>query len=340
MVIDTTSDPSHSEPSPRCTNCTDRGAPCGGAASPACLSLVTNEVPSNATTRMTQGYRHSVQFSPTEDCIPETTYHDIDWGLHPRLDPTYDKPSNRTHRQRQILSLIKSNRELIEYEEDFDGIVYDDNPYDLPAATKQEDPNDLVSKIRFYGPDHLQTHLRTLCHEYIDIFSEFVRPTAALVEPLKLTVEPTLWHLPKNRAPVRPQTNSKNEEITSQYPPNARTSRRETTQILRHDGPDSRLSSNTGTPRLDDLHRLHVFPGTVHVDTRTNGTEGRRLLLPASNGDIGPPRTRLFHLRTLHRRRACLWQDTRGIFRPPSTRVRRLSTIPNHTQPKKVQVRH
>ena len=153
MVIDTTSDPSHSEPSPRCTNCTDRGAPCGGAASPACLSLVTNEVPSNATTRMTQGYRHSVQFSPTEDCIPETTYHDIDWGLHPRLDPTYDKPSNRTHRQRQILSLIKSNRELIEYEEDFDGIVYDDNPYDLPAATKQEDPNDLVSKIRFYGPD-------------------------------------------------------------------------------------------------------------------------------------------------------------------------------------------
>ena len=65
-------------------------------------------------------------------------------------------------------------------------------------------------------PTHLQAHLRTLCHEYIDIFTEFVRPTAALVEPLRLTVDPNLWHLPKNRAPVRLQTNSKNEEITRQ----------------------------------------------------------------------------------------------------------------------------
>ena len=57
-----------------------------------------------------------------------------------------------------------------------------------------------MAKITFEGSPQLQTKLKALVLEFIDVFA--IRKVPADVEPMKIVVDREKWRLPCNRAPL------------------------------------------------------------------------------------------------------------------------------------------
>ena len=99
--------------------------------------------------------------------------------------------------------LIKKDT-LLDPLEDDDDIEWKQNPFDVDHLSESgEPPEELMAMITFEGPPQLQTKLRALVLEFIDVFATKVRKIPADVEPMKIVVDREKWRLPCNRAPPR-----------------------------------------------------------------------------------------------------------------------------------------
>ncbi len=114
-----------------------------------------------------------------------------------------------------IISNIKDKEELLDYEPDVDNVKWPENPFEI-TFVKEVDAESLLKKIHLSGSASLQEHIYELCEEFIDIFSETVRPNPADIPPMEIKVNLEKWHSNKHRGPPRPQTKSKQREIEKQ----------------------------------------------------------------------------------------------------------------------------
>ena len=80
----------------------------------------------------------------------------------------------------------------------------------------EETPEQLLSMITFEGSEQLQTRLKALVFEFIDVFATKVRKEPAAVEPMKIVIDKDKWQLPCNRAPPRRHSEEKQKEIRTQ----------------------------------------------------------------------------------------------------------------------------
>ena len=95
-------------------------------------------------------------------------------------------------------SLI-SRDALLDAMEDDDDIEWSENPFDRPHRAKPESPDAFLAMIQFESTTALQQALRTLCREFIDIFSTVVRPLPAKVMSMVIDIDRSKWELPSNR---------------------------------------------------------------------------------------------------------------------------------------------
>ena len=77
-------------------------------------------------------------------------------------------------------------------------------------------PTELLVMIQFEGTPALQGALRSLCREFIDIFSTAVRSLPAKVKPILIEIDRTKWELPGNRLPQRHHSAEKQAAIRIQ----------------------------------------------------------------------------------------------------------------------------
>ena len=96
-----------------------------------------------------------------------------------------------------------TDNELIKKKDIFDPIQDDDdidwkyNPFDVDSINEViETPVQLMSQITFEGSPQLQTKLKTLVLEFIDVFATKVRREPAAVEPMKIVIDEDKWGLP------------------------------------------------------------------------------------------------------------------------------------------------
>ena len=112
--------------------------------------------------------------------------------------------------------LIKK-KDLLDPLEDYDDIEWKHSPFNVDHADESgETPEELLTKITFEGSEQLQTKLKSLDLEFIDVFDTKVRRTPADVEPMKIAVDEEKWRLPFNRAPPRRHSEEKQKEIRKQ----------------------------------------------------------------------------------------------------------------------------
>ena len=68
------------------------------------------------------------------------------------------------------------------------------NPFDVESLEgPTETPEELMSKIIFKGSPQLQTRLKALVLEFIDVFATKVRREPAAVEPMKIVIDKDKW---------------------------------------------------------------------------------------------------------------------------------------------------
>ena len=80
----------------------------------------------------------------------------------------------------------------------------------------EDTPEQLLSMITFEGSEQLQTRLKTLVFEFIDVFATKARKEPAAVEPMKIVIDKDKWQLPCNRAPPRRHSEERQKEIRTQ----------------------------------------------------------------------------------------------------------------------------
>ncbi len=105
---------------------------------------------------------------------------------------------------------MNSSRRKISSIQDDDDIDWKHNPFDVDSVEgPEEDPEQLMSKITFEGSPQLQTRLKALVREFIDVFATKVSREPAAVEPMKIVIDEDKWRLPCNRAPPRKHSEEK-----------------------------------------------------------------------------------------------------------------------------------
>jgi hypothetical protein len=116
-----------------------------------------------------------------------------------------------------------TDNELIKKKDIFDPIEDDDdidwkyNRFDVDSIDVViETPEQLMSQITFEGLPQLQTKLKALVLEFIDVFATKVRREPAAVGPMKIVIDEDKWRLPCNRAPPRKHSEEKQKEIRKQ----------------------------------------------------------------------------------------------------------------------------
>ena len=101
--------------------------------------------------------------------------------------------------------------------EDDDDIDWKHNPFDVDSVEGSEKtPEQLMSQITFEVSPQLQTKLKALVWEFIDVFATKVRKEPAAVEPMKIVIDEDKWRLLCNRAPPRKHSEEKQKEIRKQ----------------------------------------------------------------------------------------------------------------------------
>ena len=86
----------------------------------------------------------------------------------------------------------------------------------VPTVQPANRQDELLAMIQFAGPPAFQEQLRSLCREFIDVFSTAVRSLPAKVEPMVIDVDRARWELPRNRLPQRHHSTEKQASIRSQ----------------------------------------------------------------------------------------------------------------------------
>jgi hypothetical protein len=98
---------------------------------------------------------------------------------------------------------------------DVDGIDWKYNSFDVDSIDEViETPEQLMSQITFEGSPQLQTKLKALVLEFIDVFATKVRREPAAVEPMKIVIDEDKWRLPCNRVPPRKHSEEKQKELS------------------------------------------------------------------------------------------------------------------------------
>ena len=86
---------------------------------------------------------------------------------------------------------------------DDDDIDWITDPFEMrPDRVNPEKPVEIIAMIKVSGSPWLQEQLRSLCREYIDIFSTSVRSLPAQVDPMIIEIDRTKWEVPRNRLPL------------------------------------------------------------------------------------------------------------------------------------------
>jgi hypothetical protein len=85
-----------------------------------------------------------------------------------------------------------------------------------PVSPNPETPDKIIALITFAGSPELQEQLRSICREYIDIFSTSVRSLPAQVDPMVIEIDRTEWEVPRNRLPPRHHSAEKQAAIRTQ----------------------------------------------------------------------------------------------------------------------------
>jgi hypothetical protein len=81
----------------------------------------------------------------------------------------------------------------------------------------EDDPKSSLIPSQIYGPPSLQSKLRSLCYEFVDIFDTQVRPTPAKIPPMKVDIDIKKWNeMRRNKLPARVQSAGKQLEIQKQ----------------------------------------------------------------------------------------------------------------------------
>ena len=86
---------------------------------------------------------------------------------------------------------------------------------------KEVDAESLLKKIQLSGSASLQEHIYELCEEFIDIFSETVRPNPADIPPMEIKVNLEKWHSNKHRGCLLYTSPSPRDLSTSRMPSSA-----------------------------------------------------------------------------------------------------------------------
>ena len=79
-----------------------------------------------------------------------------------------------------------------------------------------ETDDEIIAMITFEGSTELQEQLRSLCREYIDIFSTSVRSLPAQIDSMVIEIDQTKWEVPRNRLPPRHHSAEKQLAIRTQ----------------------------------------------------------------------------------------------------------------------------
>jgi hypothetical protein len=85
-----------------------------------------------------------------------------------------------------------------------------------PESANPETPDEIIAMITFADSPELQEQLRSLCREYIDIFSTSVRSLPAQVDLMVIEIDRTKWEVPRNRLPPRHHSAEKQAAIRTQ----------------------------------------------------------------------------------------------------------------------------
>jgi len=116
------------------------------------------------------------------------------------------------------LELIRKD-DVLDAIDDDDNIEWPRNPYEGDALDDiRETPEELLAMIIIKGSPcmMLQSELRKLCMEFIDVFATKVRREPAMVDPMEIKVDESRWRLPCNTAPPRRHSVEKKREIRKQ----------------------------------------------------------------------------------------------------------------------------
>ena len=82
-------------------------------------------------------------------------------------------------------SALIERSHLLDAIADDDDIEWKTDPFEMrPESANPETPDEIIAMITFEGSPELQEQLRSLCREYIDIFSTSVRFLPAQVDPI------------------------------------------------------------------------------------------------------------------------------------------------------------
>ena len=133
--------------------------------------------------------------------------------LFGRAPNTPQRRDTFAHRMFTDNELIKK-KDIFDSIEDDDGIDWKHNPFDVDSINEMgETPEQLMSQITFEGSPQLQTKLKALVLEFIDVFATRVCRERAAVELMKIVIDEDKWRLPCNRAPPRKHSEEKQREI-------------------------------------------------------------------------------------------------------------------------------
>jgi hypothetical protein len=87
---------------------------------------------------------------------------------------------------------VKHRSELMEITAESYGMISEDSDL-FPDASNPLTTDEILAAVQIDGPQSLQTSVRALVTEFIDIFSNDVGKSPALVEPMKLSVDRKIW---------------------------------------------------------------------------------------------------------------------------------------------------
>ena len=87
-------------------------------------------------------------------------------------------------------STLIERSQLLDAIADDDDIEWKTDPFEMrPESANPETPDEIIAMITFAGSPELQEQLRSLCREYIDIFSTSVRSLPAQVDQMVIEID-------------------------------------------------------------------------------------------------------------------------------------------------------
>jgi hypothetical protein len=101
-------------------------------------------------------------------------------------------------------STLIDKSKLLDHIADDDDIEWKTDQFEMrPDSVNPETSDEIIAMIEFSGSPWLQEQLRSLCREYINIFSKTVQYLPAQVEPIVIEIDRATWEVSRNRLPPR-----------------------------------------------------------------------------------------------------------------------------------------